>query len=62
MLIKERREEECFDLVSIEIRGLHIDINSSKHGKNSFEYNVKKLILSVHRIFHENPSQRSMKL
>ena len=59
MLNEEQKEDKLSDLVSIGTCGLHTLHNSFRHSENATEWQLKKLISSVYRIFHKSPSRRS---
>ena len=58
-LNEERMDRELSHLVSLGSCGLHTIHNSFKHGENATGWNLKKLLSSMFKIFHESPSRRA---
>ena len=58
-LNEERMDRELSHLVSLGSCGLHTIHDSLKHGENDIEWNLKKLLSSMFKIFHESPSRRA---
>ena len=56
-LNKERMDRELSHLVSLGSCGLHTIHNSFKHGENATGWNLKKLLSSMFKIFHEGLSR-----
>ena len=52
-------DRELSHLVSRGSSGLHTIHNSFKHGENATGWNLKKLLSSMFKIFHESPSRRA---
>ena len=52
-------EKELSQLAHVGTCGLHTLQNSSKHGEKASGWNVKKLLLSLYRMFDESPSRRA---
>ena len=50
-------DRELSHLVAIGTCGLHVLHNSFKHGEKATGWNVKKLHLSIFKIFHESSSE-----
>ena len=55
----KRKDDELSHLISIGTCGLHTMHCSFKHGENATGWNLKKLLSSLYKIFHESPSRRS---
>ena len=58
-LNEERMDRELSHLVSLGSCGLHTRHNSFKHGENATGRNLKKLLSSMFKIFHESTSSRA---
>ena len=58
-LNEDRMDRELSHLVAIGTCGLHVLHNSFKHGEKATGWNVKKLLSSMFKIFHESPSRRA---
>ena len=58
-LNEERMDRELSHLVSLGSCGLHTIHNSFKHGENATGWNLKKLLSSMFKIFHESPSRHA---
>ena len=52
-----RMDQELSHLVSLCSYGLHTIHNSFKHGENAIGWSLTKLLSSMFKIFHENPSR-----
>ena len=59
LLEEDRNEKELSQLLHIGTCGLHTLNNSVKHDEKASTCIVKKLLSSLHRIFHELPSRRA---
>ena len=58
-LNEERMDRELSHLVSCGSCGHHTIHNSFKHGENATGWNLKKLLSSMFKIFHESPSRHA---
>ena len=58
-LMNHRRDAELNSLIDIGTSGLHIIHNSFKHGEKESNWNIKKLLISMLKLFNESPSRRS---
>ena len=59
LLEEDRNEKELSQLAHIRTCGLHTLKNSMKHSKKESGWNVKKLLISLHRILDKSPSTRA---
>ena len=55
LLNESRHEAELKELLDIGTHGLHIAHNAFQHGKKASNWNVKKHLSTMSRIFHESP-------
>ena len=59
-LLKEsRREDELNELLDIGTWGFHVVHNAFQHGKKASNWNVKKHLSAMGKIFPESPSRRA---
>ena len=56
---EERMDRELIHLASFGSCGLHTIQKSFKHGESATGWNLKKLLSSMFKIFHESPSRRA---
>ena len=56
---EERMDGKLSHLVSLGSCGLHAIHNPYKHGENATGWNLKKLLSSMFKIFHESPSRHA---
>ena len=59
-LLNEKRRDECLnELISIGTCGLHTVSRAFQNAENSTDWNMKKVVSAIHKIFHESPSRRA---
>ena len=59
-LLNEKCRNECLDeLISIGTCGLHTVSRAFQSAENSADWNIKKVLSTMHKIFHESPSRRA---
>ena len=58
-LNEKKMDGELSHLVSLGCFGLHTIHNSFKHGENATGWNLKRLLSSIFKIFHESPSKHA---
>ena len=59
LLDEHRRDADLNPLINIGTCGLHTVHNSFKHGEKESDWNIKKLLNSMFKIFDESPSRRA---
>ena len=59
MLQEKRNEEELPAMIDLGTCGLLTVHNGFKHGENASGWQTKKLLSSLHKIFHEAPGRRA---
>ena len=58
-LQKSVRNEELSQLIDLGTCGLHTVHNAFKHGEKASEWQLKKLMSSMSKIFHEAPGRHT---
>ena len=59
-LLNEKRRDECLnELISIGTCGLRTVSRAFQNAENSKDWNIKKVLSAMHKIFHECPSKRA---
>ena len=59
LLDEHRRDADLNPLINIDTCGLHTVHNSFKHGEKESDWNIKKLLNSIFKIFDESPSRQA---
>jgi hypothetical protein len=59
VLAEKRKDEELTQLIDLGTCGLHTAHNAIKHGEKASEWQLKKLMSSMIKIFHEAPGRRA---
>ena len=59
-LLNEKHRNECLnELISIGTCGLQTVSRAFQNAENSTDWNIKKVLSAMHKIFHESPSRRA---
>ena len=59
VLTEKRKDEELSQLIDLGTCGLHTAHNAFKHGEKASDWQLKKLLSSMSKIFHEAPGRRA---
>ena len=54
---EKRKDEELSQLIDLGTCGLHTAHNAFKHGEKASDWQLKKLMSSISKIFHEAPGR-----